>query len=209
MIHGGCYVISRGPAKPDLIEDVLEPELPIVDSYHHLWDDDEALMREEHLLDNLAADLFSGHNIEATVFVEAHARHRLDGPVELRSVGETEFVNAVADEAAKRGIATRVAAGIVVNVDIGLGPAAEEMLDAHQAAAPDVIEEHRGVLALCDNRIPQMPFGLDAWCLGIHHHPSSKGIIPVRHDQHPPLVGGSKLRGVTRWTWVLPASEHW
>jgi predicted TIM-barrel fold metal-dependent hydrolase len=137
MTHGRCYGISRGPAKPDLIEDVLEPELPIVDSHHHLWDNDEALMREEYLLNDLAADLSSGHHIEATVFVEAHARHRLDGPVELRSVGETEFVNAVADEDAKRGIATRVAAGIVVNVDIGLGPAVEDVLDAHQAAAPD------------------------------------------------------------------------
>jgi hypothetical protein len=34
-------------------------------------------------------------------------------------------------------------------------------------------------LALCNNRISQMPFGLGAWGLRKHHHPSSEGICPV------------------------------
>jgi predicted TIM-barrel fold metal-dependent hydrolase len=128
--------VSRGRAEPDLREEVLEPGLPIIDAHHHLWDDDESLMREEYLLDDLAVDVASGHNIEATVFIEANARHRPDGPKELRSVGETEFANATADEADNRGMTTRVAAGIVSDVNMGLGARVESVLDAHEAAAP-------------------------------------------------------------------------
>ncbi|RHW23789.1 amidohydrolase [Nocardioides immobilis] len=94
------------------------------------------MMREEYLLDDLAADLASGHNIEATIFVEAEARHRTDGPPELAAVGETEFVHAVALEAKQRGIPTEVAAGIVAHASLDLGAAVEPVLDAHDEAAP-------------------------------------------------------------------------
>ena len=46
-------------------------------------------------------------------------------------------------------------------------------------------------LALCNNRIPQMPFGLDAWGLRKHHHPRSEGICPVTTRSTPTFVGGS------------------
>jgi L-fuconolactonase len=144
------YGVSRGRAKPDLLEDVIEPDLPIIDAHHHLWDDDESMMREEYLLDELAADLSSGHNIEATVFVEANARHRPTGPAELRSVGETEFANEMAEEAARRRMTTRVAAGIISDVNMGLGPAVEAVLDAHAAAAPDRLRGVRDMSATLD-----------------------------------------------------------
>jgi L-fuconolactonase len=34
----------------------------------------------------------SGHNVRSTVFIEARAMHRADGPEEMRPVGEVEFV---------------------------------------------------------------------------------------------------------------------
>jgi predicted TIM-barrel fold metal-dependent hydrolase len=128
--------VSRGTAAPDLVEEVLDPDLPIVDAHHHLWDADEAMMREEYLLEDLAADLASGHNIEATVFVEAEARHRNDGAPELAAVGETEFVHATALDAERRGIPTKVAAAIVAHANLDLGADVERVLDAHDEAAP-------------------------------------------------------------------------
>src|SRR5580692_959857 len=73
-------------------ESILEPELPIIDPHHHLWD----RPGWRYLLDDLLADLNSGHNILATVFIQARAMTRAGGPVEMRPVGETEFVNGVA-----------------------------------------------------------------------------------------------------------------
>jgi predicted TIM-barrel fold metal-dependent hydrolase len=126
---------------------VIEPDLPIVDAHHHLWDKDESMMREEYLLDDLAADLASGHRVEATVFVEAEARHRTDGPKEFAAVGETEFVHAVALEAERRGIPTRIAAGIVAHADMDLGVELNRVLDAHEAAAGGRLRGIRDIAA--------------------------------------------------------------
>ena len=109
-------------------EPVIEPELPIVDPHHHLW------LRGGHpyLLDNLLADTNTGHNIVATVFLECHSMYRADGPPELRSLGETEFVAGIAAMSASGNYGkTRVAAGIVGNVDLTLGDLVESVLLAH------------------------------------------------------------------------------
>ena len=110
-------------------EEILEPDLPIVDPHHHLWD----RPGWRYLLDELLADLNSGHNIVATVFVQCRAMHRADGPEELRPVGETEFVNGVAAMSASGGYGpTRVCAGIVGHADLHARRAAcEQVLEAH------------------------------------------------------------------------------
>src|SRR5690349_6796038 len=124
------------PVRPDWLarraEGALEPQLPIVDPHHHLWD----RPGWRYLLDELLADICdSGHNITATVFVQCRAMHRAHGPEALRPVGETEFVNGVAAMAAS-GIygPTRICAGIVGHADLRLGAAVEEVLAAHIAA---------------------------------------------------------------------------
>ena len=73
-------------------EEIIEPGLEIVDPHHHLWD------RPEHrfLINELLADTGSGHNIAQTVFIECGSMYRADGPVEMKPVGETEFVNGTA-----------------------------------------------------------------------------------------------------------------
>jgi len=114
-------------------EAALEPDLPIVDPHHHLWD----RAGHRYLVDELLADIGSGHNIVATVHIECGSMYRADGPVALRSVGETEFANGIAAMSASGGYgSTRVCAGIVGHADLSLGPAAGEVLDAHMAAAP-------------------------------------------------------------------------
>ena len=72
-------------------EIVIEPNLPIIDTHHHLW------QRPDHryLLQELLDDLGRGHNLTATVFLQCHAMYRQGGPEEFRPVGETEFVTGV------------------------------------------------------------------------------------------------------------------
>ncbi|MEZ5560263.1 MAG: amidohydrolase family protein [Pseudomonadales bacterium] len=116
-----------------VIEPIIEPEHPIVDPHHHLWDHPDS----RYLLDELLADTGSGHNVVATVFVECASMYRADGPESLRPVGETEFVNGVAAMSASGGYGdTRACAGIVSFADLTLGAAVGEVLDAHMAASP-------------------------------------------------------------------------
>ena len=42
-----------------VVEETLEPELPICDPHHHLWDRSGS----RYLLDELLADIGSGHNV--------------------------------------------------------------------------------------------------------------------------------------------------
>jgi predicted TIM-barrel fold metal-dependent hydrolase len=112
-------------------EEIIEPDLPIVDPHHHLWD----RPGWRYLLDELLADVRSGHNIVATVFLQCRAMHRADGPEPLRPVGETEFVNGVAAMSASGGYGpTRVCAGIVGHADLTLGAPVREVLEAHLRA---------------------------------------------------------------------------
>jgi predicted TIM-barrel fold metal-dependent hydrolase len=113
-------------------EEILEPDLPIVDPHHHLWD----FPAHRYLLPDLLADTGSGHKIESTVFIECTACYRADGASELRPLGETEFVNGIAAMSASGAYGpTRVAAGIVGLVDLTIGARAEEVLALHMAAA--------------------------------------------------------------------------
>jgi len=112
-------------------EDILAPELPIVDPHHHLWDRDDS----RYLLDELMADLTSGHRIVATVFLQCRAMHRADGPEAFRPVGETEFVNGVAAMSASGAYGpTQVCAGIIGHADLLRGAQAQEVLEAHIVA---------------------------------------------------------------------------
>jgi predicted TIM-barrel fold metal-dependent hydrolase len=112
-------------------EPVLEPDLPIVDPHHHLWDRDN-----RYLLDELLDDVSSGHNVRATVFIQCRSMYRADGPEALQPVGETEFVNGVAAMSASGHYGpTRVCAGIVSHADLRLGARVREVLEAHLAAS--------------------------------------------------------------------------
>ena len=113
------------------VEPALEPDLPIVDPHHHVWDDE----RGRYLIHELAEDTGSGHNIVATVFVEAGAMYRADGPADMRPVGQVEFVNGIAAMSASgRYGKSRLCAGIVGHADLMLGDRAQPVLEALIAA---------------------------------------------------------------------------
>ena len=131
-------------------EGILEPDLPIIDPHHHLWDRttligglpppkhgfDHILRRvPRYLLDELLADLKRGHNVRATVYMECGSMYRAAGPASMRPVGETEFVNGVAAMTAS-GVygAVRACAGIVGHADLNLGEGVAEVLEAHIVA---------------------------------------------------------------------------
>jgi L-fuconolactonase len=110
------------------IEEILEPDLLIVDPHHHIWD----RPGWRYMIDDLAADLGSGHNIAATIFVQCRSMHRTDGPEATMPVGETEFVNGVAAVGASGLYGTqRMCAGIVGYADLTLGTAVRPVLEAH------------------------------------------------------------------------------
>jgi predicted TIM-barrel fold metal-dependent hydrolase len=113
------------------VERVLDPDLPIVDAHHHLWEEGG----HPYLLDEILADVGDGHRIEATVFVQAHYGYRTDGPPHLAPIGETEKVIAISAAARQAGSHTRVAAAIVGFADLLLGRDVGEVLDAHTQAA--------------------------------------------------------------------------
>ncbi len=113
-------------------EAIIDPALPIVDPHHHLW------VREgnTYLLPELLADLGSGHNLVATVFAECHSMYRPDGPPELRSLGETEFVTGIAAMSASGTFGpARACAAMFGNADLTLGARVEPVLEAHLKAS--------------------------------------------------------------------------
>jgi L-fuconolactonase len=116
-------------------EEVLEPDLPICDPHHHLWDLRHAAVQQRYLLDEIRDDVAGGHNVVSTVFIECGAMFKADGPEAFRCVGETEFVNGIAAMSASGSYGkTRVAAGIIGTADLRLGDAAADVLDAQIAA---------------------------------------------------------------------------
>jgi predicted TIM-barrel fold metal-dependent hydrolase len=120
-------------------EPTLEPELPICDPHHHFWDFRTArLPYQRYLLHELAADIHSGHKVRATVFIEARAMYRADGPEEMRPVGEVEFVQGLAAASASGLYGPgRAAAAIIGHANLNLGDRVEPVLDALQAASPN------------------------------------------------------------------------
>src|SRR3984885_4585929 len=101
-----------------LTEDIIDPDQPIIDPHHHLW----KARPDPYLLADLVADLRTGHNVLATVFIQCGSEYRKDGPAELRPVGETEFVATAAKECESGAYgALRACAGIIGYADCLLG----------------------------------------------------------------------------------------
>ena len=115
-------------------EAIVAPEIPIVDSHHHIFD--RPALR--YLFDSYNEDVALGHRIVATVYIETQAMARTTGPEVMRALGEVEFaagIGAMADS----GIygPCRVGASMVGFADMTLGAGIAPFLDAAMAMAPD------------------------------------------------------------------------
>ncbi len=112
-------------------EEILLPELPIIDPHHHLW----VRPSFQYLVPEFAADLATGHNVVATVFADCSSMYRADGPTHLKPVGETEFVVGQAAQSASGAYGkTRIAAAMFGSADLTIGAAVREVLEAHVEA---------------------------------------------------------------------------
>lgn len=135
-----------------MTEAIIEPDLPIIDPHHHLWDLRPLLpvFPEPHhpfiaavsrspyyTFNELHADATSGHNIIATVFMECGAFYRAGADDDMKVLGETEYVNGVAAQSASGLYGNlRLCDAIIGHVDLRLGDGARAILEAHMALTP-------------------------------------------------------------------------
>jgi predicted TIM-barrel fold metal-dependent hydrolase len=134
-------------------EVILDPEIPIVDAHHHLYDRSGT----RYLLDEYLEDARLGHQIVASIYMESRAFMRTQGPTVLRSLGEVEFANGVADDCVDGERGARVCAGIVGYAEMTAGEAIGELLDSAIALAPN---RFRGVREVTHEHANPAPFAL-------------------------------------------------
>ena len=154
-------ISSHLAVRPDWLdrrsEAALEPDLPIVDPHHHLIDRPES---GRYLLPDLLADIDSGHNVVATVYLEWLSMYRAEGPAEMRPIGEIEFANGVAAMSASGGYGRpRVCAGIVGHADLSLGAPVAEVLAAMIASGGG---RFRGIRFIASSDPDQAQWGATA-----------------------------------------------
>ncbi|WP_347557364.1 amidohydrolase family protein [Robbsia sp. KACC 23696] len=118
------------PVKEDWLalrqEPILDPDLPIVDAHHHLWDRQSG----RYLFHEFRDDTASGHRIVSTVYVQCRSMLRADGPREMQAVGEVEFANGIAAMGASGAYGeTRWCEGIVGGADLTLGDAVDPVIE--------------------------------------------------------------------------------
>lgn len=115
-------------------EPILDPDLPIIDAHHHLFD----LPGNRYLAEDLLSDAQAGHNIVATVYCEAQVFKRQHGPELLRPVGEVEFANGTGAMHAS-GVygSVQLCAGIIGHANLTFGSRVGELLDLCMQVAPD------------------------------------------------------------------------
>lgn len=133
-------------------EAILEPDLPIIDPHHHLWDLRPLMaafpeprhhfiaaiaLSPYYTFNEIHADATSGHNVIGTVFMECGAFYRAGASDALKVVGEVEYVNGVAAQSASGLYGNmRLCDAIIGHADLTLGAKAGEVLDALAAASP-------------------------------------------------------------------------
>ena len=127
-------------------EEVIEPELPIVDPHHHLWDirqytesPHSRFLQKIYLCEEFSKDIHEGgHNIIQTVFAECNAFFREDGPESMKCIGETEVIHGIASMS-RSGLygKPRLCTGIFGTADLSLGKAVESVILGHMEASPN------------------------------------------------------------------------
>jgi L-fuconolactonase len=131
-----------------LEEEVIEPELPIVDPHHHTYDNVNGVYK--YALDDLHNDLNSGHRIVGSVYVEGYsAGWYNDGPEHLRPVGEIKrIVDATREPWLLKHGTCKLAAGIVGFIDLTLEvEEVDQVLHAYDEASGGRVRgvRHRAV----------------------------------------------------------------
>ena len=115
-------------------EDIIEPELEIIDAHHHLWD----YRAFEHwpypeyklyMITEFEKDAVNtgGHNIKGTVYVQCGTGYRKDGAPHLQAVGEVQFCEEIHNKSKESEV--RVCWGCVGSVDLHSAEAEEALIE--------------------------------------------------------------------------------
>jgi len=127
------------------VEDPVLPDLPIVDAHIHLWH------RDNYLAQDFLKDAASGHNVQASVYVECGMSYSDDTDPALRPVGETRYV---LDQVGQTtDVPHRLAAGILGAADMSLGDGVKPVLEAHEAAGQGRFRGLRSRIAWSDDPV--------------------------------------------------------
>lgn len=125
-----------------VIEEIVEPELEIVDPHHHLWPAGQGLPYQR---DDLHRDVASGHRVIKTVFMECGSAYDRDAPEHLRSLGETRYI---AEQATSDP--EPLMRGIVGSVDLRRDDV-DDLLDRHIDAARGLFRGVRDALSRAEH----------------------------------------------------------
>jgi len=121
----------REPWLAQVEEEVLEPERRIVDPHHHFFEAGGDFPFYD--LSTLWADTET-HRVEQTVFLQCWEGYRKTGPEEMAVIGETEWVDSIAAQAAKRPEEAQIGA-IMGTAELRLGARVRPILEAHCEAS--------------------------------------------------------------------------
>ncbi len=124
-------------------EPVLFPDLPIIDSHIHLWN----CAGYDYFVADFLADVATGHNVEASVYVECGMAFSDDPRPGFAAVGETEYVHSQIAEGARINPKHRLAAGVLGCIDLMLGDAVAPVIEAHAAAGKGLFKGVRSRIA--------------------------------------------------------------
>tara|TARA_Y100000588_G_scaffold384401_2_gene475590 strand:- start:933 stop:1946 length:1014 start_codon:yes stop_codon:yes gene_type:complete len=112
-------------------EDIIEPDRRIVDAHHHFFV--EGGIFPPYDLDTLWADTKT-HNVEQTVYMQCGEGYRQNGPDELACVGETEYVDQLAETTRQHPDRAQIT-GIIGTAELRLGARSREVLESHRDAS--------------------------------------------------------------------------
>src|ERR1700751_3651248 len=87
--RSGLYAEPRKDWLALHTEEMIDPARPIAHPHHHPWDRRDA----RYLMDEITDDIASGHNVIATVYVEARSMYRASGREGVPPVGGVGIVN--------------------------------------------------------------------------------------------------------------------
>ncbi len=132
-------------------EPILDPELPIIDTHHHLVDRADV----RYMIEDYLADTNAGHRVVASVYVETMAFAWTRGPEALRPLGEIEFANGIGAMCDSGRYGCRACAAIVGFADLRLGDRVAGLLDQAMQRAP---ERFRGVRQITLEHPSEAPY---------------------------------------------------
>jgi len=133
-------------------EIILEPDMPIVDAGHHLF----VRPALRYLLDDYLADVWAGHKVVGSVYIETNSFARIEGPELMRPSGEIEFANGMGAMSASGTFGDhRLCSAIVGHADLRLGDAVGGFLDSALQRAPD---RFRGIRQAANHHPSELPY---------------------------------------------------